>query len=150
MTFRLSQKLTTHLETGPHSTLLRLLCLAMAVFLSAAGCDRQPSTQPAPATAPAATTTVRPELQIQAKADGSLVVDGKPCTLADLDQRLGELAKANGEVWWYREDPASEPAADVKEAFRLIVQKHRLPVGISTKPDFSDSLDRNGVSRPRR
>jgi hypothetical protein len=31
-----------------------------------------------------------------------------------------------------------------------MIIKHQLPVSMSAKPDFSDYVDKDGVSRPRR
>jgi hypothetical protein len=31
-----------------------------------------------------------------------------------------------------------------------LVVKHRLPISMSTKPDFSDYVDGDGTSRPRK
>jgi hypothetical protein len=51
-------------------------------------------------------------------------------------------------VWYHRENPAGEPPPQGTAVIQLII-KHRLPVSMSTKPDFSDYVDDKGVSRPR-
>ena len=91
-------------------------------------------------------------------SDGSLFLDGQAATVAVADRRFAELAEASGEVWYYREAGQSEPSEEAREEARDVmkkvmasVAKHRLPVSLSTKPDFSDVLDvEKGVAVPRR
>lgn len=53
-----------------------------------------------------------------------------------------------GSVWFYRESGA-QPPGEAVEVFKLIVE-HKVPVTLSTKPDFSDFIDEQGVARPRK
>jgi len=82
-------------------------------------------------------------------ADGSVLLDDRPITLARLDRRLGDLAKSNGVVWYYRESPHSQPPAVAIDVINLII-KYRLPLTMSTRPDFGDSIDDQGYVRTRR
>ena len=81
-------------------------------------------------------------------SSGAVQLDGRPTTLPALDQELRKLKADKGVVWYHRENPASEPPPQGAEVIQLII-KHQLPVSMSTKPDFSDYVDGQGVSRPR-
>ena len=81
-------------------------------------------------------------------SSGAVQLDGRPTTLPALDAELGKLKADKGVVWYHRENPASEPPPQGTAVIQLII-KHRLPVSMSTKPDFSDYVDDKGVSRPR-
>jgi hypothetical protein len=89
-----------------------------------------------------------PKAKVKVMADGSLFVDGEPATLERLDQRFAELANAHGVVWYYREAGESSPPPIAARVIELVI-KHRLPISMSSKPDFSDTIDQNGVSHPR-
>ena len=65
-------------------------------------------------------------------------------------RRALEKVKAKrGTVWYYRESGKGEPPAQAIEVFKLIVE-NKLPVSLSTKPDFSDYVDENGQAQPRK
>lgn len=81
-------------------------------------------------------------------SSGAVHLDGRPITLPTLDQELGKLKAENGVVWYHRQNPASEPPPQGTAVIQMII-KHRLPVSMSSKPDFSDWVDEKGVSRPR-
>jgi hypothetical protein len=90
-----------------------------------------------------------PVLKISALADGTLLMNGEPATLSKISPELAKLQQAEGVVWYYRENPSAEQPADVKALFAVIFQ-YQLPVSVSSKPDFSDYIDRNGNSQPRK
>jgi hypothetical protein len=89
-----------------------------------------------------------PIARVTVLASGAVLLDGQPTTLPALDERLQALKAANGSVWYHRENAAGEPPPQGTAVVRMII-KHRLPVSMSAKPDFSDYVDANGVSRPR-
>ena len=117
-----------------------LLCLAV-------GCQRAESPAGDPA-APAAAAPVSPIIKISALANGEILLDGQPCSLDDLAGRLAEAQKINAEVYYFREAADQEPHPNAMKVVQLIVE-NRLPVSLSTRPDFSDYVDANGHSRPR-
>jgi hypothetical protein len=88
-------------------------------------------------------------LKISVLKNGLILVDGKPTAMEELDKLLAIHAAKNGSVWYYREAGQEEPLPHAIEAFQLII-KHRLPISMSSKPDFSDSIDMNGNSQPRK
>lgn len=90
----------------------------------------------------------QPVAKVTVFANGSIELDGRRVTVAALDDALRALATKSGVVWYHRESPAAKPHPNAGLVIQTIV-KHRLPVSMSAKPDFSDYVDQNGVSRPR-
>jgi hypothetical protein len=81
-------------------------------------------------------------------ANGTVLVDGKAATLEELDSALASTKQASGQVWYYREAARGELPPVAKEVIdRLVALK--LPISLSSKPDFSDWVDAKGVSHPR-
>lgn len=76
-------------------------------------------------------------LKVSVLGDGSVLLDGAPVVLAELETAL-DAAGEGAAVWYYRENAAGEAPANVLEVMKLITGK-RLPVRLSTKPDFSDT-----------
>jgi len=93
-------------------------------------------------------TEVSPVIKISVLESGAVLADGAAIELSDLDRRLAEIEQAHGVVWYFRENPAAEPPPVAQQVISLIVS-HRLPVSMSSRPDFSDVIGPDGVSRPR-
>jgi hypothetical protein len=89
-----------------------------------------------------------PVAKVTVLESGAVLLDGRPTTLPALEERLKALKAANGAVWYHRQNPASEPPPQGTAVVQLII-KHQLPVSMSAKPDFSDYVDKDGVSHPR-
>jgi hypothetical protein len=122
--------------------------LAAAVPIVVAGCNRDASSPPLYARpqvekAPVQTTKV---LKVTVTANGEIAADGHPVTLDQLSARLAELKLAGGDVWYYRENPSAEPHANAMKVIELVAD-NRLPIRLSSKPDFSDYVDGEGVVR---
>jgi len=81
-------------------------------------------------------------------ADGRITLNGRSITLAELHSAFAALAKAHGIVWYYREAASTEPHADAMLVIQEIVTA-RLPVSMSTKPDYSDVVRSDGTTAPR-
>jgi hypothetical protein len=81
----------------------------------------------------------------------SVTFDGAPVTLEQLKLKLADLKKRNGAVWYYREASTGQgdPPPQALEVIQLIVDQ-KLPVSLSTKPDFSDVVDDEGEVSPRK
>ena len=90
----------------------------------------------------------RKVLKVAITAGGQITADGRPTTLDALIPMLRELAKNKGEVWYYREAPEADPHPNAMKVLEAIVDQN-LPVLLSTKPDYSDSVDDKGRSVPR-
>ena len=85
-------------------------------------------------------------LKIAVMSDGRLLVDGAAMQLEALDQSLQRLKAEKGCVYYYREN-ASEAAPPVaREVIRAVV-KARLPLRLSTKPDYSDAYKPTPLQR---
>ena len=90
----------------------------------------------------------RKVLKIAITTSGQITADGRPTTLDALIPMLRELARKKGEVWYYREAPEADPHPNAMKVLEAIVDQN-LPVRLSTKRDYSDSVDDKGRSIPR-
>lgn len=88
-------------------------------------------------------------LKISVFKSGEIYVENKTFTLQELDGLLAANAQKNGAVWYYREAAQGEPPPQAMEAINLVI-KHKRPISMSSKPDFSDTIDENGHSKPRK
>jgi hypothetical protein len=93
--------------------------------------------------------TASEALSVSVQANGDIRINDAPTNVAELDVRLAALTKAGGEVWYYREAAQGDPHPNAMHVMELVI-KHRLPITFSSKPDFSDYVDAQGVSHPRR
>jgi hypothetical protein len=87
-------------------------------------------------------------LKIAITATGQISANGRLTTLEALIPMLRELAKSKGEVWYHREAPKADPHPNAMKVLEAIVDQN-LPIRLSTKPDYSDSVDDKGRSVPR-
>lgn len=78
----------------------------------------------------------RPFAKVSVTSAGAVRYDGRAVSLPELRRELASLAKAKGEVWYHRENPAAEPPPEALAVIDAIMQA-RLPVRFATKPDFS-------------
>ena len=112
----------------------------LAVALAAAACSK------------GAATNCPGVIYVSVLADGSVRVNGGPVALDDLANALAQQKRNAKVVFYYREAGAGEPngaqAKAVATAMTSIMSLG-MPVSLSSKPDFSDSIDADGRSRPR-
>ena len=87
--------------------------------------------------------------KVSVLADGKLLLNGSEATIQSLSTEFEHLKSSGGAVWYYRANPQSEPPSQAVEVIKLVI-RNRLPVSMSSKPDFSDVIDENGVSHPRK
>jgi hypothetical protein len=80
---------------------------------------------------------------------GEVTANGKRTTLEDLDSICRGLAEHKGKVWYYREAPKEEPHPIARKVLDIII-RYDLPVRLSSKPDYSDSINDKGESVPPR
>ena len=90
-----------------------------------------------------------PTARVSALANGRLLLNGKPADFAAIDSEFQRLKPLQGSVWYHRENAHTEPPPQAMAVVKLII-KHQLPVTLSTQPDFSDYVDAEGRSRPRK
>lgn len=115
---------------------------AMSLFsLLFGGCGKQPAPQ-SPAKPDA------PVLKIAVFMDGRLTVDGKAATVQELRESLRSLSEKHGEVWYYREAGQQDPPPVAMEVLRAVVDA-RLPIRLSSRPDYSDSIGPDGRPVPK-
>jgi hypothetical protein len=88
-------------------------------------------------------------LKIQVFKTGKIKADGAEISSAELAKRLDAAKEKRGVVWYYREAASEEPPPQATEIVKMIIER-KLPVSMSTKPDFSDYVDEQGRSRPRK
>ena len=86
-------------------------------------------------------------LKISVLASGAILLDGQPGDLEQLDAALERAKQDHGQVWYYREATGAAPPAGLAVIQRVVQCK--LPISLSSKPDFSDWVDGQGVSHPR-
>ena len=87
--------------------------------------------------------------KVSVLSTGEVLINGKPTSLAALDAALSSLAASKGVVWYYREAAdAAEPPPVSMQVIELVI-KHRLPISMSTKPDFSDAVGADGQPHRR-
>jgi hypothetical protein len=125
--------------------LLPVAALALLSVFLVAGCENKKSS------AGAGATQGLVILKVSAKADGALLLDGKPTDVAALDgemSRLEALGSGKGSVWYYREHPEQEPPPQAMRVVEMVI-KHKLAISMSSKAGFSDYVDDQGVSRKR-
>jgi len=89
-----------------------------------------------------------PILKVSVLVSGAVLLDGEPTSLEELGARLDRLKADQPVVWYYREAAGGEPPPEAMQVMKLVVDK-RLPISLCSKPDFSDYVDRKGVSHPR-
>jgi hypothetical protein len=82
--------------------------------------------------------------KVSVLANGTVLVDGVPATLEELDTALAGAKH----VWYYREAARGEPPPIARDVIQRLIAR-KLPITLSSKPDFSDWVDAKGVSHQR-
>lgn len=78
-------------------------------------------------------------LKVSVLANGSVLLDGKSISLAELGEALDAAPKQDAAVWYYRENAATDAPPVAMQVMQLIADR-RLSVRLSAKPDFSDAI----------
>ncbi len=87
-------------------------------------------------------------LKVSVLASGAVLLDGRPVSLEELQAEFDNLKPERPVVWYYREAAEGEPPAEAMQVMKMITE-NRLPISLSSKPDFSDYVDMKGRSHPR-
>jgi hypothetical protein len=90
-----------------------------------------------------------PITRVSVLSSGKILVNDRPATSADVTRALEKARAQRGSVWFFRETTGAEPPPEAVEVFRLIVE-HKVSLSLSTKPDFSDFIDDQGIARLRK
>ena len=89
-----------------------------------------------------------PVLKVTISSAGSVLLNGEPTTLPQLDTRIKAAKEQNGEVWYFREDAYYFPGPTALGVFDLLIKYH-MKTSLSSKADFSDYLDPAGLPHAR-
>ena len=108
---------------------LRSLCVLVSVCFQLICCSRPPLSLSPNA----------PTLRIAVMAAGRITVDGSPATIDSLRVSLKRLAEQKGVVWYYREAGQANAPPEYAEVIQSIIE-NRLPIRLSSRPDFSDVI----------
>lgn len=87
-----------------------------------------------------------PVVKIAVFADGRLTVDDAAATVESLRASLKHTAQMHGTAWYYREAGQQEPPPVAMQVMQAIVDA-RLPVRLSSRPDYSDAIGPDGRSK---
>lgn len=85
----------------------------------------------------------QPILKVAVMADGRVTVNGTPTSMESLRESLRKLSQQKGVVWYYREAAWSEPPPQAKQVIQAVIDA-KLPVRLSSRPDFSDAIGMDG------
>lgn len=102
------------------------------------GCSKQSASPNAP-------SPDAPVLKVAVFADGRLTVDGSAATIQSLQAALHTLSEKQGVVWYYREAGQQEPPSIAMDVMKAVFET-RLPIRLSSRPDYSDSIGLDGGS----
>lgn len=78
-------------------------------------------------------------LKISVLTNGGVLLDGHAIGLTELTRVFDAAPQDKTIVWYYRENGTAQGPEVVPRVMKLIAD-HRLPVRLSTKPDFSNSV----------
>ena len=86
--------------------------------------------------------------RIRVSNAGEIWCNDTRTTLESLRGTLRELRAGNGSVWYHRETGTAGPSPEAMAVVQLVIEL-RLPISLSTKPDFSDMVRSDGSVVPR-
>ena len=87
--------------------------------------------------------------KVKVTQTGKIFLNEKQISLVELKVTFARRKKENGVVWYYRENPQSEPPVEATSVIQAIIDA-KLPVQLSSKPDYSDFVGIEGKSNPMR
>jgi hypothetical protein len=116
---------------------LRLFCV-LFVLVQLIDCSRQSKL----------VNSNAPILKIAVMADGRITVDGSPANIESVRASLKQLGKRKGVVWYYREAGNTEPPPQSAEVIQAVIE-NRLPIRLSSRPDYSDAIGMDGRTIPK-
>jgi hypothetical protein len=75
--------------------------------------------------------------------DGRITVNGAPAKMESLRESLKKLSQQKGVDWYYREAAKSAPPPESKQVIQAVIAA-RLPIRLSSRPDYSDAIGMDG------
>jgi hypothetical protein len=118
----------------------RLLPSALIFACFAVAACRKPTP---PDTTNGASPASGPHATIWVGQDGTIELNGHVADLAAVDKALSDLEKRKGAVMYGRDAASGAPPPNGMQVIQMVV-RHRLPIRMSTKRDFSDAVGANG------
>lgn len=116
------------------------------IVIWVAECDRTPVVQSEP---PKKVSNIPPKiLKVAVYRDGKVEIDGAAMSIDDATQRIGAAAGSQASVYYYREAGEEEPHPNASKIIAAVIGA-KLPVSLSSKPDFSTYVDENGTIKQR-
>ena len=88
-----------------------------------------------------------PVMKIAVMADGRITIDGVSVTMNEVRSSLKGLSEKKGVVWYYREAGQTDGPQHASDVIQAAVQ-NRLPIRLSSKPDYSDAIGPDGRPIP--
>jgi hypothetical protein len=107
--------------------------MAFLLALALVSCDRDPVPNKA------AMRKNTPVLKIAILSNGRLMVDGAPSSIQSLRESLRKVGQEQGVVWYYRESGNETPPPIATEVINEVIEAG-VPIRLSSKPDYSDSI----------
>jgi hypothetical protein len=89
------------------------------------------------------------EVRVAVSSGGAITLDGEAASLAELRKRLEAASGTDAVVLYYRESSQAEPSQEVLAVFEVVMTA-RLPISLSSKPDFSTVITGDGTVEQRR
>lgn len=86
-----------------------------------------------------------PTIKLAVWANGHITVDGSLATIDSVRVSLKRLAEQKGVVWYYREGGQDKAPPRSTEIIQSVIE-NRLPIRLSSRPDFSDAIGLDGSS----
>ena len=87
-------------------------------------------------------------LKVAVSSEGTISLDGAVVSLSALRNELDAVRGTNAVVWYYRENPQEDPSQEASLVMEAVIE-NRLPISLSTKPDFSTVTTDGVVIRER-
>jgi hypothetical protein len=87
-----------------------------------------------------------PVAKVGVYQDGRIILNGRNANIDEVRAAFAKLVERHGVVWYYREAAASEPHPNAMLVIQAVVTD-KLPISMSTQPDFSDVMLPDGTTR---
>jgi hypothetical protein len=88
------------------------------------------------------------EIRIGVLSSGGLLLNGELAGFSAIEAALQGANSQTDRVLYYRESVQGAPPPKVKDILDLVIAR-KLPISLSSKPDYSDYMDQFGQSHPR-
>src|SRR5688572_13254983 len=124
--------------------LIVLTVLCFGAHLTACRCGSEQNTS-STTSAPAPSTDA-PSAKIWISKTGSVEINGTQVEVESVGPMLAELAQRKGEVFYGRDAAEEDPHPNGLKVLQLVIASG-LPVRMSTRRDFSDSVRLEGKDR---